>query len=138
MTVLGASRPLPRVWCFCVLKKYGLKTANSERTIPLHPIVIEAGFLAYVASLPEGSLLFPGYTEHNIFHDLAAFYDRLGIAKRFYSLRHTVTTHFRFRTDIDGDVKNYLMAHGKKDAHAKYGRYPADKLLPAIERIPVP
>ena len=131
-------RQIEGVWCFCVLKKYGLKTANSERTIPLHPVVIEAGFLAYVASLPEGSVLFPGYTEHNIFHDLAAFYDRLGIAKRFYSLRHTVTTHFRFRTDIDGDVKNYLMAHGKKDAHAKYGRYPADKLLPAIETIPVP
>jgi integrase len=131
-------RQIEGVWCFCVLKKYGLKTANSERTIPLHPVVIEAGFLAYVASLPEGSVLFPGYTEHNIFHDLAAFYDRLGIAKRFYSLRHTVTTHFRFRTDIDGDVKNYLMAHGKKDAHAKYGRDPADKLLPAIETIPVP
>jgi integrase len=131
-------RQIEGVWCFCVLKKYGLKTANSERTIPLHPAIIEAGFLTYIASLPEGSTLFPGYTEHNIFYDLAAFYDRLGIAKRFYSLRHTVTTHFRFRTDIDGDVKNYLMAHGKKDAHAKYGRYPADKLLPAIETILVP
>jgi hypothetical protein len=74
----------------------------------------------------------------NIFHDLADFYDAIGIAKRFYSLRHTVTTHFRFQDRIDPDVKNYLMAHGKNGAHAKYGRYPADKLLPAIETIPVP
>ena len=102
-------RQIEGVWCFCVLKKYGLKTANCERPIPLHPVVIEAGFLDYVASLADGSVLFPGYNENNIFGDLAAFYDRLGIAKRFYSLRHTVTTHLRFRTDIDG----------KKDAHAK-------------------
>jgi integrase len=126
------------VWCFCVLKKYKLKTKNSERTIPLHSALVAEGFLNYVAVLPEGSKLFPDYTEDNIFAPLRTFYEALSIEKRYYSLRHTIHTHFRFRTDIDGDVKRYLTGHGKKDAHAEYGSYPGDKLVPAIETIPNP
>ncbi len=36
-----------------------LKTAHSERMIPLHPVLIAEGFLSYVQSLPAGSPLFP-------------------------------------------------------------------------------
>ena len=126
------------VWCFCVLKKYGVKTKSSVRNIPLHQMIIGEGFLDYIQSLPEASRLFPNYTEHSIFDPLRDFYNGLGIEKRFYSLRHTLTTHFRFREDIDRDVKAYLLAHGRADAHARYGAYPAEKLVPAIETIPDP
>ena len=126
------------VWCFCVLKKYGVKTKSSVRNIPLHQMIIGEGFLDYIQSLPEASRLFPNYTEHSIFDPLRDFYNDLGIEKRFYSLRHTLTTHFRFREDIDRDVKAYLLAHGRADAHARYGAYPAEKLVPAIETIPDP
>jgi integrase len=126
------------VWCFCVLKKYGLKTKNSERNYPLHSAIIAQGFLDYVESLPDGSRLFPDYNEDNVFKPLADFYSDLNIDKRFYSLRHTVTTHFRFRTDVDDDVKQYLMGHAPKSVHARYGAYPAEKLAPAIETIASP
>ena len=69
---------------------------------------------------------------------LSMFYEALGIEKRYYSLRHTIHTHFRFRPDIDGGVKSHLAGHGKKDVHAEYGSYPGDKLVPAIETIPNP
>ena len=36
-----------------------LKTAHSERLVPLHPALIEEGFLQYVQALPAGSALFP-------------------------------------------------------------------------------
>ncbi len=36
-----------------------LKTAQSERMIPLHPALIAEGFVDYVRSLPSGSALFP-------------------------------------------------------------------------------
>ena len=123
-------------WCLCILNKYSLKTKNSERTIPLHPAIIAEGFLRYVESLNHGSRLFPAYTEHNIFKDLAAFYDRLGITKRdYYSLRRTLHTHYRFQDGIDPDVKAYLLGHGKKDAHPKYGKYSGTKLLPSVKTI---
>jgi len=101
-----------------------------------HPAIIAEGFLRYVESLNHGSRLFPAYTEHNIFKDLAAFYDRLGITKRdYYSLRRTLHTHYRFQDGIDPDVKAYLLGHGKKDAHPKYGKYSGTKLLPSVKTI---
>ncbi len=36
-----------------------LKTAQSERMIPLHPALIAEGFVDYVRSLPSGSAFFP-------------------------------------------------------------------------------
>jgi len=36
-----------------------VKNADSRRIIPLHPALIEEGFLAYVAALPAGSPLWP-------------------------------------------------------------------------------
>jgi hypothetical protein len=47
-----------------VLKKYKLKTKNSERTIPLHSALAAEGFLDSVAVLHDGSKLFPDYTEY--------------------------------------------------------------------------
>ena len=35
-----------------------LKTINAERTLPLHPALIEEGFLDYVAGLPNNVALF--------------------------------------------------------------------------------
>ncbi len=36
-----------------------LKTPQSQRFVPLHPALVAEGFMAYVASLPAGSPLFP-------------------------------------------------------------------------------
>jgi integrase len=36
-----------------------LKTAQSERNVPLHPALIDEGFLRHVQRLPAGSPLFP-------------------------------------------------------------------------------
>ena len=36
------------IWCMKILPEAGsLKTAGSERVVPLHPAVIEAGFLQH-------------------------------------------------------------------------------------------
>jgi integrase len=36
-----------------------LKTEGSDRKIPLHPALIDEGFMGYVAELPKDGLLFP-------------------------------------------------------------------------------
>jgi integrase len=40
------------IWCMKILPEAGLKTAGSERVVPLHPAVIEAGFLQFVSITP--------------------------------------------------------------------------------------
>jgi integrase len=55
------------VWCLDIRldnrgKDGSLKNLGSERKVPLHPAVIEEGFLAYVGGLPKDGPLFPNLT----------------------------------------------------------------------------
>jgi integrase len=55
------------VWCLDIRldnrgQKGSLKNLGSERKVPLHPAVIEEGFLQYVAKLPKHGPLFPNLT----------------------------------------------------------------------------
>jgi integrase len=46
-----------RIWCMKIVPEAGsVKTAGSERIVPLHPAVIEAGFLQYVSNLTSGPI----------------------------------------------------------------------------------
>ena len=48
---------LSGIWCMKIAPEAGsLKTAGSERVVPLHPAVIEAGFLQFVAKSAAGPL----------------------------------------------------------------------------------
>ena len=45
------------IWCMKIVPEAGwVKTAGSERIVPLHPAVIEAGFLQYVSNLTSGPI----------------------------------------------------------------------------------
>jgi integrase len=45
------------IWCLRLVPEAGsLKTAESERLVPLHPVIIEAGFLDFVRCLPAGPI----------------------------------------------------------------------------------
>jgi integrase len=55
------------VWCLDIRldnrgKDGSLKNLGSERKVPLHPAVIEEGFLRYVGRLPKDGPLFPNLT----------------------------------------------------------------------------
>ena len=48
------------ICCIKILPEAGsLKTLGSEPVVPLHPAVIEAGFLQFVPKLPSGPLFRP-------------------------------------------------------------------------------
>jgi len=45
------------IWCMKIVPEAGsVKTAGSERIVPLHPAVIEAGFLQYGSNLTSGPI----------------------------------------------------------------------------------
>ena len=59
--------PFGGIWCLDIrLDNRGesgsLKNKGSERKVPLHPAIIEEGFLKYVARLPKNGPLFPNLT----------------------------------------------------------------------------
>jgi integrase len=135
------------------------KTDASEREFPLHPAIIDAGFVEYLDSLPEGPL-FPMVEEREIRDEQTGetkmsrsqnagarvnkFLERVGVyvvrQKTFHCLRHTYKTvnrHFVPRED----VSDYLTgsdndnAIGKSESR-KYGDYPLGILKPAVDGIP--
>ncbi|WP_026615465.1 site-specific integrase [Ensifer aridi] len=132
--------------CFFISADAGsLKNANSERVVPLHSAVLDAGFLDFVQSRADGPLfseLKPdrfgnrGGTGTKV---LSRWVRELGIDdKRLapnHSWRHRFKTLGR-RHGLAGDLVNAITGHGRKTVADRYGEYPVSALSREIEKIP--
>lgn len=115
-----------------------LKTKGSKRLVPVHPMLIDAGFMDHVDALPKDGLLFPdaagpkdmvtarnkimGSTLRKLFDDKALV---------FHSLRHTfkdAATRARVPRDILALLGGWDVPGGRA-AIDSYGR---DKLIPLL------
>ena len=128
------------------------KNVSSIRHTPLHPAIIEEGFLAYLESLPEGEeYLFPGNWEDkngdraktpaNRLRDWLktkalpnANWERLNPN---HSFRHWLTSECRI-AKIDGDYARVLTGHRHKDVHGRYGPADTPTLYNELKAIPSP
>jgi integrase len=128
-----------------------LKTSESIRSVPLHPAILDEGFLEYVDSLPEGEkYLFPGSwkDQHGdrtktpanklrrwIKEQLpGADWDRLNPN---HSFRHWLTSECR-RASVDGDHQRIIAGHAASDTHGKYGVADVPILHEELVKIPSP
>lgn len=139
-------REVDGVACFMISAEAGsLKNVNSERIVPLHSAVCDAGFLDFVRSRPDGPLfseLKPdrfgnrGGTGTKL---LSRWVRELGIEdKRLapnHSWRHRFKTLGR-RHGLAGDLVNAITGHGRKTVADLYGEYPAAALSREMEKIP--
>ena len=105
-----------------------VKTLSSERLIPVHPRLIELGFLSHVEGLQRkgAERLFPelkyrrdgyGQTASNWF---SRYRQRLGIDKPFHSLRHTFVDELH---QLGEDHKKIAALVGHADESMTGGRY---------------
>jgi integrase len=128
-----------------------LKNRSSIRTVPIHPAVLEEGFLNYVQSLREGAL-FPSVELGGRYNNRADSITRsMGRFVRKtaritdpnispnHSWRHAFETINR-DLEIRTDVTNKLTGHidPKSSIPAGYGEYVIATLAKAVERIPCP
>ena len=109
-----------------------LKTAQSDRSIPLHPEVIGAGFLEFVeaARAAERDRLFPSFRLHasgTYTHDFSKWYGRfrrrVGLtspATNMHSLRHGFRDAGR-RAELSKEVIDALGGWAAKDVGELYG-----------------
>lgn len=113
----------------------GGKNAYAPRWLPIHPKLIEAGFLEYVELLrDEGhTRLFPdigaaareGYAKRAT-TDFTDYRRRVGVgtgegsrsAKVFHSFRSTVSTQLTY-AGVDGNTARKLVGHAAKDVHGR-------------------
>jgi hypothetical protein len=137
--------------CFRIRAAYPwqrLKTPQSERTIPLHPALVELGFLDFVAEVRRAGheRLFSGIGDsggRGINTDVSRRFlrrlRRLEITDRrkvLDSVRHTFQDRL-YHADVQETVIERLMGH--KTEGETFGRYGGkirpQKLLDAIERL---
>ena len=134
------------IWCVKLDPSAGsLKTDSSERTIPLHPAIVESRFLNFVKAVKKGPL----------FSDLSV--DRFGnrggtgtkiigrwvrglglVDKRLspsHSWRHRFKTLSR-RFGLATDISEALTGHHRKTVADSYGEFPMSALYRELAKIP--
>lgn len=110
--------------------KSSLKTASSERRIPVHPTLEAEGFMAWVEAAPTGQLFRDGATS------LIGRWVRskaVGLTRSGLSPNHGLRHLFKGLCDRYGvaeDMRKYLMGHATQDVHAKYGS--SEVMLPGL------
>jgi len=128
-----------------------LKTAESERLVPLHPELERLGFVAFAQSMKEQDqerlfhLLTPG-PYGNLTHKWGQWFgsylrNTCGVTDKrmtFHSFRHTFTDYVR-RPDIPEGIQRQLVGHSSKDVHDDYGSgYNLHWLVEAVKLYRIP
>jgi integrase len=133
------------IWCFDINNEHDkrLKNPHSERLIPIHQKLIDAGFLKYKDTV-KGERLFPelkkrrdGYSQ-NPSRWFGADIKRLGIEgkKSFHSFRHTFATAAQNQAMIEQPIIRQLVGHGDQTMLGRYAkRFPVGVLKEAIDKI---
>lgn len=131
----------------------GLKTAEAQRLIPVHPALAAEGFLTYVAALPADGPLWPDLTADKAGSRAALATVRhgewlrgvVGIRDKrkapAHSWRHRMEDALRLAR-VPPEAQDAIMGHSNpRNAGAGYGRgwrgMPAE-LLAELRKVPSP
>ena len=139
------------LWSFSINaeKDKRLKNVASERVIPVHPLLIELGFLKYVEALKAGdvprlwmNLKWTSVNGHgNSFSNWYQRFNRINVTddpkKVFHSFRHTVTDTLK-QVGVSETVIAELVGHSNSGSMTmgRYGkRYQPKVLLDALVKL---
>jgi integrase len=133
------------IWCIKFLPEAGsLKTAGSERVVPLHPALIKGGLLEFVEK-SKGPLfkdLSPdkfGKRGGNGTKMIGRFVRELGLKdprlSPSHSWRHRIKTLGR-KHELASDLMNAITGHQPETVGDSYGHYPVDALARELRKIP--
>lgn len=134
------------VWCMKLDPEAGsLKTSGSERVIPVHPALLEAGFVKFATRTKPGPLfadLAPdkfGKRGGNGTKVIGLFVRQLGLAdlrlSPSHSWRHRIKTLGR-RHGLAQDILDAITGHGSRSVADSYGEFPVEALFRELSKIP--
>jgi integrase len=137
---------IDNIWCMKLDPEAGsLKTSGSERIIPLHPALIETGFLKFAVKAKSGPLfaaLSPdkfGKRGGNGTKVIGRFVRQLGLTDTrlspSHSWRHRIKTSGR-KYGLAQDILDAITGHGARSVADSYGEFPVEALFREISKIP--
>lgn len=134
------------VWCMKFVPEAGsLKNANSERAVPLHPSVMDEGFLHFFSCVRSGPLFAGLPTDRfgsrggNGTKLLGRWVRSLGIDDQRISPSHSWRHRFKTlgrRHGLLPDVVNAITGHHRKIVADAYGEFEIETLSREISKIP--
>lgn len=151
---LGDIREIDGVWCFDFNDEGDgkhLKTAASQRQVPVHSRLIELGLLDYVEQLRLSGThkLFPSFTydtKNGWGRVLGRWFNERFLPKLdlktsglvFHSLRHTVVTHLS-QAGVEEPVVKAIVGHAREGVtqqhYFKQG-YKISQIVEALRKLP--
>lgn len=133
-----------------------IKNAGSERDVPLHPAIIERGFLEFVKTRPNGGPLFyggknavarprksetAGHASDGASNRVREWVRENGFTDRRKAPNHAFRHWFKTKCaelDIADSVADAIQGHSDQSAAATYRKISLAKMAEAIRKIPVP
>ena len=133
-----------------------IKNAGSERDVPLHPAIIERGFLDFAKARPNGGPLFYGDTKANArprksetsghasdgpINRVREWIREQGFVDKRKAPNHAFRHWFKSKCsdlDIQDSVADAIQGHTDQSAAAGYRKISLTKMAEAISKIPVP
>ncbi|SCY47093.1 site-specific integrase [Microvirga guangxiensis] len=122
-----------------------LKTLSSERIVPLHPAIIESGFLEYVRTVKSGPL-FPklspdkfGKRGGNGTKVIGRWVRSLDLKDTRISPNHSWRHRFKTlgrRHGLAPDIVDALVGHQRRTVGDGYGEFPVEALLRELKKVP--
>lgn len=134
-----------------------IKTGTSEREIPIHPHILDIGFMKFVEyQRKQGhERLFPnlysiakkGYGQafskkfnrvsvKSQFIDLEFYKPDAKLRKDFHSFRHTFTEQLKGREDVPDGALDYINGHmNNSESQKRYGKHQKGRLLNILEKL---
>lgn len=144
-------RQVDGVWCFDINEDQQdkrLKTTNSKRLVPVHPTLIQLGFIDFVKSCGDREKLWPNLKRREsdgYCSSLGKWFQRFNREfitkdplKTFHSLRHTFADSLK-QLGVQEVLIAELMGHANQSiTTGRYGkRYQPKVLLEAISKLKV-
>jgi integrase len=143
-------KPVDGIPCIRITPEAGTVKTATERTVPLHPHLIELGFLDYVNTKRGEAPLFysrkrqrnvsrknPTYT--SVGNKLAEWVRGLGIkdprAAPNHGWRHRFKTEAR-KVRMDAEVRDAIQGHAPRTEGEDYGEVPVEVMYAELLRLP--
>lgn len=134
------------LWCMRFAPEAGsLKNENSERAVPLHPAITDAGFLKFVNAALPGPL-FPTLRADRFENRggsgtkvIGRWVRSLGLKDERLSPSHSWRHRFKTlgrRHGIEDNVVNAITGHFRKSVADAYGEFPVEALYRELCKIP--
>lgn len=136
-------------WVIRITPEAGSVKTGRWRDVPLHPHLVEQGFVDFVLGCGSGALFYDpargrnGQAAHPIYKKvgerLAAWVRAIGVVDPDvdpnHGWRHRFKTMGR-RAGIDPALLDAIQGHAPRTEGEHYGRYPVDVMFEAICRMP--